>query len=380
MNAHNQPIAFLGGLTAEAFLRDHWQKKPLFVPNAFPHLAQALSPKELKTLARNEDMQSRLVLKQNDRWDLQHGPFSAQKLARLPAQDWSLLVQGINHVLPEAAQLLQAFPFIPTARLDDVMVSLAPTGGGVGPHFDSYDVFLIQGCGSKRWQISAQQDQSLIESIPLRILQHFQAEQEWLVNPGDLLYLPPRYAHHGVSLSDDSMTWSVGFRAPKAQELGQQFLMYLEERLQLDGMYADPDLRVPLHPAEIGPDMIRQVGEMLRRISWSDTDVADFLGHYLTEPKPHIFFESDDFIEDVTEFADMLNQQGVRLALASQMLFQGNRFYLNGESVDAPSSLHPWLARLADSRRLPPDSYPEELAELLFPWFEAAYLERGVTP
>ncbi len=377
MTTHTEPIAFLGGLTAETFLRDHWQKKPLFVPNAFPHLAQALSPKELQTLARNEDMQSRLVLKQNNGWDLQHGPFSAHKLSRLPARDWSLLVQGINHVLPAAAELLQSFPFIPSARLDDVMVSLAPTGGGVGPHFDSYDVFLIQGCGSKRWQISAQQDQDLIEGIPLRILQRFAAEQEWLVNPGDLLYLPPRYAHHGVSLTDDSMTWSVGFRAPQAQELGQQFLMYLEERLQLNGMYADPDLQAPAHPAEIGPAMIRQVGEMLRRISWTDADVADFLGHYLTEPKPHIFFEAEDYTEDEAEFAALLTQQGIRLAPASQMLFSGNHFYLNGEAIEVPQELRPWLVRLADTRRLPAAAYPPELAELLFPWFEAAYLERN---
>lgn len=371
------PVTFLGGLSASEFLRDYWQKKPLFVPNAFPQLAGALSPKELKTLARDEDMQARLVSCHNGIWDLQHGPFSAQKLARLPAQDWSLLVQGVNHVLPEAAQLLQQFPFIPTARLDDVMVSLAPKGGGVGPHFDSYDVFLIQGCGSKRWQISDQQDQSLIDGIPLRILQHFRAEQEWLVNPGDLLYLPPRYAHYGISLSDDSMTWSVGFRAPKAQELGQQFLMYLEERLQLDGMYADPDLQLPQHPAEIGGSMIAQVGRMLQQIKWTDSDVADFIGHYLTEPKAHIFFDNEENIADAHEFADILKNQGIQLALASQMLFHGDNIYLNGECQQADNTLLPYLQSLADQRRLAAGNYPAELAEWLYPWYEAGYLLQG---
>ena len=241
-------LSFLGGLTAQQFLREYWQKKPLLVRNAFPGFTGLLSPDELAGLACLEEAEARLVQNKGDKWLLRRGPFTEEDFQRLPQTRWTLLVQGVNLFLPEGAQLLDQFNFIPRARLDDLMVSYAPKGGSVGPHFDPYDVFLIQGMGHRRWQISTQSDQTLLPGAPLRILQNFQPEQEWITGPGDLLYLPPQCGHYGLA-QDHCMTYSVGFKAPYAQELATQFLVHLQDEIKLDGMYQDPDLKTQSHPA-----------------------------------------------------------------------------------------------------------------------------------
>jgi len=202
----------LGDIEPSEFLRDYWHKKPLLIRNAIPGFKGLLNPDELIELASLEDAQSRLVTFDKNRWSLENGPFEKRRFRKLP-EYWTILVQGVNHFLPEGAKLLGQFDFIPHARLDDLMVSFAPDGGGVGPHFDSYDVFLLQGMGCRRWQISAQQDSELIPDAPLRILARFEPEQEWILEPGDMLYLPPKYAHNGVAIGN-SMTYSIGFRAP----------------------------------------------------------------------------------------------------------------------------------------------------------------------
>lgn len=361
-----------GGMTAEIFLRDYWQKQPLLIRQAFPDFDGLLTPDELAGLACEEDAQSRLVMFSKGQWKVEHGPFAETRFSKLPKKDWALLVQGVNHFLPEATELLQQFSFIPAARLDDLMVSFAPDGGGVGPHFDSYDVFLIQGSGQRLWRISDQQDQSLVEGAPLRILQRFDTCQEWILNCGDMLYLPPRYAHWGIALGD-CMTYSVGFRAPSAQELGVQFLSYLQEGLNLQGMYADPDLQYQEHPAEISGQAVSKVTEMLSAITWGSADVIDFLGCYLTEPKPHVVFTLPRAMNK-EKFKEKLLRQDVRLALQSQMLFHERRFFINGEKIVAGVEALPILRELADRRHcriLEPD---EELIEQLYAWYRAAYI------
>ena len=196
MQHNNSKLALLGGLTPSAFLAEYWQKKPLLIKNAIPNFSGLLSPDELAGLACEDDVQSRIVEYKNGKWHASHGPFDEADFANLtekptPENNWTLLVQSVNHHVPEGTALLQQFDFIPHARLDDLMVSYAPSGGGVGPHFDSYDVFLLQGQGKRLWRISEQTDLSLVEGAPLRILQNFDTSQEWLVEAGDLLYLPP---------------------------------------------------------------------------------------------------------------------------------------------------------------------------------------------
>lgn len=349
-NHYSEPLTLLGGISAETFLKEYWHKKPLLIRGAIPNFEGVLSPNELAGLACEEDVQSRLISAVKKQWKLEQGPFAEKRFAKLPERDWTLLVQSVNHHLPEANDLLQQFNFIPYARLDDLMVSYAPDGGGVGPHFDSYDVFLLQGCGQRLWRISEQEDLSLLEGAPLRILQNFKTEQEFKLSAGDMLYLPPHVAHWGIAIGD-CMTYSIGFRAPSAQELVGEFLSYLQEHRTFSGMYADPDLAVQAHPAEIGQGMVRQASSILDELKWSDKDVADFLGLYLTEPKSHLVFDAPKKIT-LQNFEKRMKGHGIQLSLKSKLLMANNSFYLNGEAVKFDDGLQNLLMKLADARVL----------------------------
>lgn len=366
----------LGGLSPEAFLAEYWQKKPLLVRQALPGFGDWLDRAGLSTLAQRDDAESRLVRFIRGQCLLDHGPFEADDLASLPKKNWSLLVSGVNHFLPQGDALLHAFDFIPLARLDDLMVSFAPPGGGVGPHFDSYDVFLIQGLGRRRWEISAQTDLEILEGAPLRILKRFHAEQSWELEPGDMLYLPPQYAHNGVALSD-CMTWSVGFRVPTAEDMVGNFLNYLQDHLKPSGTYSDPDLQRPRHPAEIPATMLEQVAAMLKVIRWDQDSVADFLGRYLSEPKAHIFFDPPESPLKSAAFAKAVAKRGLRLDPRSQLLFHGQQYYMNGEQVSASAETEATLRNLADRRRLSGGELSSPLASLLYAWYLAGFLHLG---
>ena len=220
----NTSFISLGNLTPDTFLQQYWQKKPLLVRNALPVFNGLLSHKELIQLSGNDEVQSRLVIQKDAQWLLKHGPLSPRDFPNSTENTWALLVQDVNHWLPSANNLLLKFGFIPYARMDDLMVSYAPAGGGIGPHYDSYDVFLLQGPGRRYWEVAANYDSQLVTSAPIKILQQFKAEQSWILEPGDMLYLPPNYAHHGIAV-DACMTYSIGFRAPRHQELIDQYLM-----------------------------------------------------------------------------------------------------------------------------------------------------------
>lgn len=363
----------LGGLSVKTFLRDYWQKKPLLVRQALPGFGDWLNRDSLSALACRDDAESRLVRQQRGRWLLDHGPFVPDELSKLPARGWSLLVSGVNHLLPAGDELLNRFDFIPRARLDDLMVSFAPKGGGVGPHFDSYDVFLIQGQGSRRWEISAQDDLEVADGAPLRILKRFSPEQSWLVEAGDLLYLPPHLAHNGVAL-EDCMTWSVGFKVPRAEEITYQFLTYLQDRQPPEGMFADPNRKLCRHPGEIPEDLLDWTSKVVNGIRWRERDIADFLGRYLSEPKPHIFFDPPRRPMTEAAFTRAVARHGVRLSALSQMLFQGRHVYLNGEQVDSPTSTKRRLRQLADKRKLSGEACDTELLPMLMAWYLAGYL------
>ncbi|MHB1354240.1 MAG: JmjC domain-containing protein [Thiobacillus sp.] len=363
----------LGGLSPSRFLRDVWHKRPLLIRNAVPGFQGLLSPREMVRLACRDDIESRLVQGSGADWRLEHGPFGKTDFKRLPKTEWTLLVQSLNHVLPEADALLARFDFIPHARLDDLMVSYAVPGGSVGPHFDSYDVFLLQGQGQRRWQISAQADLALLDDAPLKILKHFEVEDEWVLGPGDMLYLPPHVAHFGVA-EDACMTYSIGFRAPTAEELAHGFLMHLQDTLKLDGRYADPDLRLQRHPGEIGRAMLEQIEAMIALIRWSRNDVAEFAGRHLSEPKPNVFFAAPDSPLTRRAFDRRANSAGVALNPKSRLLFSGRRFFINGESFTPTQDEAAALKQLADRRQLPPP-LPAALCARFYPWYEAGWLE-----
>ncbi|OYY50373.1 MAG: cupin [Methylophilales bacterium 28-44-11] len=377
---YDLPWALLNQLTPAQFLAEYWQKKPLLIRQAIPQFEGLLTPDELAGLACEEEVQSRLVQYLKGQWHVIQGPMSNNTFKRLPQKEWTLLVQSVNHYLPEAAALLAQFNFIPHARLDDLMVSYAPDGGGVGPHLDSYDVFLLQGSGKRQWRISQQTDLSLIEGAPLRILKHFETEQEWILEAGDMLYLPPQIAHWGTAVGDDCMTYSIGFRAPKTQELAHEFLHYLQDQLTLSGMYADADLTLQAHPAEISHAMVEKVHQSLQAITWQPQHVGDFLGRYLTEPKPHVVFAPPKKMSQKL-FNQRIQQHTLFLELASQMLFWQDTFYLNGETLAVPSTLKTCMKMLADTRQLDCTQLEEallaNLADMLYPHYLAGYLALG---
>lgn len=363
----------LGGLSPTRFLRDVWHKRPLLIRNAVPGFTGLLSPGEMQKLACREDVESRLIQGSGTHWQLDHGPFKKSEFKRLPKTEWTLLVQSLNHFLPEADALLARFNFIPHARLDDLMVSYAVPGGSVGPHFDSYDVFLLQGQGHRRWQISTQTDLSILDDEPLKILRRFKAEDEWVLGPGDMLYLPPHVAHYGVA-EDVCMTYSIGFRAPTTEELAHGFLMHLQDTLKLEGRYADPDLRLQTHPGEISRAMLAQIEGMIAKIKWSKHDITEFAGRYLSEPKPNVFFSAPDTPLGRAAFYKQANKAGLALDPKSRLLFAGGRFFINGEALTPAADEIPALKQLADQHRLAAP-LPAALCERLYDWYEAGWLE-----
>ena len=367
--------SLLGGLTSRAFLRNYWHKQPLLVRRAVPGFAGFIDRAGLMEAACREGVPTRLVLRRGTRYDVRHGPFARRDFRTLPARNWSLLVQEVNHFLPAVDALMREFSFIPLARLDDVMVSLAPPGGGVGPHFDSYDVFLLQGCGRRRWRVSTQTDLELVSDAPLKILERFVPAREWVLEPGDMLYLPPAHAHEGVAL-DECITYSIGFRAPSAQELAQAFLDHLRDTIELSGRYQDPDLGPQRNPGAIGSAMTAQVAAMLARIRWGRRDVKRFLGRYLTEPKPHVFFDLPRAPLSRERFLSRAERDGIVLSLKSRMLFDRDCIYLNGEMHALSGPAATGLRPLANTGKLPAGCrFGAEVADLLYQWYRAGYAE-----
>lgn len=342
---------------------------------ALPQHADLVRRETLFGLAAREDLESRLVLRSGGRWRVHHGPFSRRDLARLPRAGWTLLVQGVERALPEAWKLLQEFASIPYWRLDDLMVSYAPAGGGVGPHFDSYDVFLLQGGGSRRWQVSQQRDLALREGAPLKLLRRFRPQQEWVLHPGDLLYLPPRCAHDGVAI-EDCITYSIGFRVPSAQELGDRFLEYLQEHLRLAAPWTDPRPAPARRPARLEEAVLRRAVALLGRIRWSGNDIARFLGCCLTEPKPQVVFARPVRPLTGRAFVARARRAGLRLAPATRMLHRGGTLFINGEECAVAPAAARLLAALADRRSLPPHApLDRESARRLYQWYRAGYIE-----
>ncbi|MGE0358501.1 MAG: cupin domain-containing protein [Burkholderiales bacterium] len=368
---------FPGPIPAADFLRRYWQKRPLLVRGAFPGFVDPLDARGVLGLACSPDAESRVVRHEGGTWTLAHGPFTRAALSRRPRRDWTVLVQDTNHFSAGAAALLERFAFVPHARVDDLMVSYAVPGGSVGPHVDSYDVFLVQGSGRRRWQVSRQRDLAFVPGLDLKILARFEPREEWVLEAGDMLYLPPGVAHHGVALTE-CLTWSVGFRAPSDAELASAFLDFLGERLDLDGRYADPGLRPARAPGRIPEDLLAHVARTLGRIRWRPGDALEFAGRYLSEPKAHVHFEAPARPAARTRFAAAAARRGLALDARARLLHARGRFFLNGEEVAARGACAAWLRKLADSRRLATTvGAPAAFVELAREWHARGYLHYG---
>ncbi len=357
----------LGGLSPQAFLHRHWQKRPLLVRGALPGFRGVIGKSALFALAARDEVESRLVERKRGRWKVTHGPLGKSLARKAGARDWTLLVNGVNCFSAAAERLLRRFAFLPQARLDDVMVSYAVPGGGVGPHFDSYDVFLIQGAGRRNWRLSRKRAFECEAHAPLRLIRNFVPDEEYLLEPGDLLYLPPGWGHDGIAL-DACFTCSVGFRAPRGAELAAAFLDYLHERGLPEATYRDPDLKVATHPARIGASMIAFADGVLDRIRWNRADAADALGRFLTTPKANIVFRKNTELEKISRKVVVLDPK-------TQMLYAGARFFINGEAFAPRARQRRALAQLADRRRAPGRLLARAgLGGLILSWQRAGYV------
>ena len=356
----------LGGITPQQFLAEYWQKKPLLIRQAIPGFNGVVELDELFELACDADVESRLIRHDETGWHVTPGPLEESDLERTD-QPWTVLVQGLNLWLREADELLHRFNFIPQARLDDLMVSYATDGGGIGAHVDSYDVFLLQGQGKRRWRIGDQGEHRLVEGAPLQLIADFQPTEEWVLESGDMLYLPPHFAHEGTAVGECT-TYSIGFRAPKAQELGTEFLAWLTERIDLRGIYTDPDLALQENSAEISHAMVDRIADMLNTIRWDRADVADFLGEYLSEPKSSVFFIPPEPSETLAEedFSEAVAHHGFILDPGTLLLVHDDSFHLNGEVFEVDPDDRGIMRELAHARGLPAGAQSPGVLDCLY--------------
>ena len=363
-------LPLLAGLSPAQFMRRHWQKKPLLVRGAIADFKPLLSRAELFKLAASEGVESRLIVKNGDKtaggWRMKSGPFAPRGLPPVSKPGWTLLVQGVDGHHSAVHQWLQQFRFVPDARLDDVMISYATPDGGVGPHFDSYDVFLFQASGSRRWKISQQRDLTLQLNVPLKILQNFEPEEEFLLEAGDMLYLPPRYAHDGVAEStvhahgraQDCMTYSIGFKAPVQAELTAELLHKLAEFGEDEDadsgnhrppkMYRDPSQAATSQPAGLPAGLITFATDAVRQALNDPLAIACALGEVMTAPKAKVWFEQTG-----AEWDGTANGQSLVLDAKTRMMYDADHVFINGESYRAKGRDAQLMQLLADQRALP---------------------------
>ena len=384
MEVHT-PLALLGGLTPAAFMRRHWQKKPLLVRQAWPGVQPPLLRAALFDLAGAEGVESRLVQRRGEGWHLRSGPLPRRALPALSQPGWTLLVQGLDLHVAAAHEMLSRFRFAPDARLDDLMMSWASDGGGVGPHLDSYDVFLLQVHGRRRWRIGKTRraaDAAWQPNQPLKILKHFEPEHDWVLEPGDMLYLPPKWGHDGVAVGGDCMTCSVGFRAPAAVPLAAELLQRVADDAGEDAtedaaedlaehastLYRDPAQPATATPAAVPVALQAFARAAVERLVARPGEIERALGEVCSEPKPQVWFAAG---------TQRAAGAGVALAAATRMLYDERHVFINGESFRAGGRDARLMRRLADERRLPgPDCERLSAAarELLNEWHQHGWL------
>lgn len=361
------PLQLLGGITAREFLRDYWQKKPLLIRQAIPDFESPIDADELAGLALEEEVESRLVIEHGERpWELRRGPFAEDAFSTLPEREWTLLVQAVDQFVPEVAELLEQFRFLPSWRIDDVMISFAAPGGSVGPHFDNYDVFLLQAQGKRNWKIGqmCSSESPLLQHADLRILAEFEESAEWVLEPGDMLYLPPRLAHFGIA-EDDCMTYSVGFRAPSAAEVLTHFTDFLSQYLTDEERYTDADAQPATDPHQIQGDALDRLKSLLAEHMSDERMLLTWFGQFMTEPRyPELVageeLGEEDFVNSLQDGAILVRNPSARMAWSEVdddvLLFaSGQSRYLPGKLrallklICAADALHaenlaPWLA------------------------------------
>ncbi|WP_325437791.1 ribosomal protein uL16 3-hydroxylase [Pseudomonas nitroreducens] len=365
------PLQLLGGISAEEFLRDYWQKKPLLVRQAIPDFKSPLDPDELAGLALEEMIESRIVVEHGDSpWELRRGPFQEDTFSQMPERDWTLLVQAVDQFIPEVAELLEHFKFLPSWRIDDVMISYAAPGGGVGPHFDNYDVFLLQGHGHRRWKVGQTCDASspMLPHADLRILAEFEESAEWVLEPGDMLYLPPRVAHYGIA-EDDCMTYSVGFRAPSAAEVLTHFTDFLAQFLSDEERYSDAGMAAmkgDFDQHQIQRDALDRLKNLLQEHMSDERLLLTWFGQFMTEPRyPELVageeIEEADLTAAIEDGEVLMRNPSARMAWSEVDV--GLLLFASGQTVVLPEKLRDLLKLVCSAESLHEGNLGQWLAD-----------------
>lgn len=377
--------ALLGDVGVERFLREYWQRKPLLIRQAIPGYSSPIEPDELAGLSLEEEVESRIVIKNGGHpWELRRGPFADDDYKALPEQDWTLLVQAVDQFVPDVAELLKRFHFLPSWRIDDVMISYATPGGGVGPHFDNYDVFLLQAEGKRRWRIGqhCNSTSALQDNPDLRILRNFECQDEWVLEPGDMLYIPPGFAHDGIA-ETDCMTYSIGFRAPSHQEILVHFTDYLASELSEDARYSDAGLKQPQDPAAIDEESVDRLQRSILELVQNREALATWFGRHMTETRyPEL---AQSYIDDEADLLEGLNA-GIALLhnpsikLAYRVAADGSvQLFASGEHCTVPGALLPLVQQICNQSYLTPQALEQwhenaEAIELLEQLLAKGYL------
>ena len=355
----------LGEMPYNQFLAEYWQKKPLLIRNALPMASSPVSAEVLAGLACEEEIESRIVIQHQPEkgWELKHGPFKESDFSTLPNSNWTLLVQAVDHWDSEAAKFLEQFAFIPRWRIDDLMVSYACDGGGVGPHYDNYDVFLVQTSGKRKWEIGGiyNEDAPLLENLPVSILSDFNATESWVLEPGDILYVPPGFAHNGIAEGNDCITCSVGFRAPSHSEILREYTDFIGENLSESMRYEDPDLLTQKNTGEISAQTIEKIQHILQKYTGDKKSISNWFGHYITSPK---YAQESGTFSQVSEKTFTLGDLKTHLD-SGKFIFrnESSRFafkaidnnlvlFVDGESFDISSDLNPLIEILCNKIKL----------------------------
>jgi len=362
------PLQLLGGITAREFLRDYWQKKPLLIRQAIPDFESPIDADELAGLALEEEVESRLVIEHGERpWELRRGPFAEDAFSTLPEREWTLLVQAVDQFVPEVAELLEHFRFLPSWRIDDVMISFAAPGGSVGPHFDNYDVFLLQAQGKRNWKIGqmCNSESPLLQHADLRILAEFEQSEEWVLEPGDMLYLPPRLAHFGIA-EDDCMTYSVGFRAPSAAEVLTHFTDFLSQYLTDEERYTDADAQPASDPHQIQGDALDRLKSLLAEHMSDERMLLTWFGQFMTEPRyPELVageeLGEEDFVNSLEGGAILVRNPSARMAWSE--VDDDVLLFASGQSRHLPGKLRELLKLVCSADALHSENLGEWLAD-----------------
>jgi len=349
----NSKTHILGKTSINDFLKNYWQKKPLLIKNAIANFESPITESDLFTIAQNEEAVSRLIEYKQDIWQVKYGPFKKSDLPKKTNIPWTILVQNINHYLPFAESFLNLFKFIPYARLDDLMISYATKKGSVGPHFDSYDVFLFQAQGIREWKISDQKKFTLDKKSSIKIITNFKSKNSWVLKPGDMLYLPPNIGHWGISQSDDCLTYSIGFRAPATFEIQSKFLDFIQDHLiaNENEIYKDPNLAPQKNPAEISSNMTKAMRNIVDRLRWDKSSINHFIGQLLSEPIESSVFETRKPL-NLKAFEKRIVNKTLKLNSKTRMLFIKNNFYVNGEFLKIDKKYTLFLKQLANDREI----------------------------